>query len=185
MFGMSPKQPSPLIEHRQIRAGDTSRVPCYSGRNATPKLVFRQQAAAHRLWKGSAQNNPLLLLARSIGQRSCFSPNKHDHPCSLLTNKHQNIVEWQGAMDTSWNTGTSDAVYRKKAFTAMVVKHWKSSLERQRNLSILGGTDTAPRSLVQLNVPQAEGMTRDLEVPSHPQHSAITKFTWDVLIKGY
>ena len=111
---MSPKQPSLLIERRQIRAGDTSRVPCCSGRNATPKLVFRQRSPVHRLWKGSAQNNPPLLLARSTGQRSRFNPNKHAHPRSLSTNKHQNTAERQGAMDTSWNTGTSDVVYRKK-----------------------------------------------------------------------
>lgn len=48
-----------------------------------PELVFRQRSPAHGLWKCSAQNNPLLLLARSTGQRGRFNPNKHAHPRSL------------------------------------------------------------------------------------------------------
>ena len=42
-------------------------------------------------------------------------------------------------------------------------------------LPILGDADTAPRNLLQLNAPQAEGLTRDREVPPH--HSVLRSQT--------
>lgn len=178
---MSPKQPSLLIEGRQIRAGDTSRVPCCSGRNVTPKLISRQQSPAHRLWKGSAQNNPpLLLLARSTGQRSHFNPNKHAHPRSLLTNKHQNTVERQEAMDISWNTRIFNVVYRKK----LSPQQWSNTGRAAQRGSPSSDADAAPHNLPRLNTPQAGGLTRP-PGPFPPKAFSITKLTWDVLIKGY
>lgn len=59
----------PFNRAQAKKAGDTSRVPCCSGRNATLKLVFRQQCPAHRLWKGSAQNKPTAAAGKVNGAK--------------------------------------------------------------------------------------------------------------------
>lgn len=44
-----------------------------------PQSRFQAASPVRRPWKGSAQNNPLLLLVRSVGQRSCINPNALTH----------------------------------------------------------------------------------------------------------
>lgn len=44
-----------------------------------PQSRFQVASPVRRPWKGSAQNNLLLLLVGSVGQRSCINPNTLTH----------------------------------------------------------------------------------------------------------